>query len=354
MFFPGTTAVGEAVTLRIAPGEVRDGLDIHVQDVRNGVVRGVVVLPPDVRASVQVTLIGDERAAVRMSHPSAAADHQGRFTLGNVPPGRYTVRALTTAGMPVQSMVVGGEPPVYVRPPGGARFWGSSTVLVESGQTTDVVMELTPGRTISGRIEFDGPAMAGQGPQITTQERLTLAVGSGDPASVGLLPQATVEPDGRFTIEGVVPGRYTFRAPGYLLSAVIDGVDVLDVPLDVSGDHDIEGIVITSCAVGSELSGTVTDEGGAPAETHAVIVMAVDRRYWTPGARRVVLTGTGELGRYQVRGLPPGDYLVAAVTAVEPGRHYDPDLLGRLAAGAARVTVVHEGRHVQDLRVVDP
>jgi len=69
----------------------------------------------------------------------------------------------------------------------------------------------------------------------------------------------------------------------------------------------------------------------------------------TPGPRRAA----GD--RWQLRGtrpdLPPGDYLIAAVTRARPDEWEHPAFLARLVANAGRVTIAEGEQHVQDVRV---
>ena len=51
------------------------------------------------------------------------------------------------------------------------------------------------------------------------------------------------------------------------------------------------------------------------------------------------------------KALPPGDYLMAAVTDVEPGEWFDPEFLQQLRAASARVTLNEGDKKTQDLRL---
>jgi hypothetical protein len=50
-------------------------------------------------------------------------------------------------------------------------------------------------------------------------------------------------------------------------------------------------------------------------------------------------------------GLPEGEYRLAAVTDVEPGAWYDPELLRQLQIASVPVRLVEGQAVVQDLRV---
>ena len=134
-------------------------------------------------------------------------------------------------------------------------------------------------------------------------------------------------------------------------SAMLNGQDILDVPLVVEGDRDVTGMVITLTNQLSQLSGLLTDATGAAASDCTIVVAAADRRYWTPASRRILTARPGLDGRYTFNGLPAGDYLVAAVTDIEPGSQFDPDFLNELAGAAVHVTVTDGGKQTRDLRI---
>jgi len=78
---------------------------------------------------------------------------------------------------------------------------------------------------------------------------------------------------------------------------------------------------------------------GSPASDRTVVVFPSDRALRVPLSRRIHVAQPGPDGRYSVRGLPPGEYLLAAVDGVETGEQFDPEFLQRLAPGARRVTL---------------
>jgi len=176
------------------------------------------------------------------------------------------------------------------------------------------------------------------------------------------MPQAQVQPDGRFTLEGVPPGRYILRAsggggatPGSLpivqKSAIAGAEDTMDVPLEFTGEQDLSGVVITMTDRLTELDGTLTESTGKPGNDYTIIVASADTRYWTPASRRILTTRPGADGKYSFRNIPPGDYTIAAVTDLEPGGQYDPEFLKALSAASIRVTLTEGTKKTQDLRV---
>jgi hypothetical protein len=162
-----------------------------------------------------------------------------------------------------------------------------------------------------------------------------------------------VEPDGRFTLAGVMPGKYVIRAggAGVLRSAMSGGQDTLDFALEVPVDQDVTNLLLTMTDTSSELSGILADATGKPTPDYTIVLASTDSRYWLPGSRRIVVTRPGPDGRYSVRGLPAGQYFLAALIDPEQGIQYDPAFLKEVAGAAIAITINEGAKTTQDVRV---
>jgi hypothetical protein len=179
----------------------------------------------------------------------------------------------------------------------------------------------------------------------------------------GRLATAAVHADATFEITGLAPGAYraqmflpassTGAASGlWLRSAVVDNVDLLDIPLHVMpGGPDLSGAVFTVTDDHSELSGTLQSASGQPAPDYFVVVLAADRRFWTPDSRRVKSTRPGTDGRFSFADLPAGTYLLAALTDIEPDEWRKAEFLEQLVPASVRVTLADGEKKFQDLRI---
>jgi hypothetical protein len=63
----------------------------------------------------------------------------------------------------------------------------------------------------------------------------------------------------------------------------------------------------------------------------------------------VVRLGTD--GRYQIRGLPAGGYVLCVVTDVEPAMLQDPAFLEQLAAAGVKLALAEGEKKIQDLKI---
>ena len=171
---------------------------------------------------------------------------------------------------------------------------------------------------------------------------------------------AQLRADGTFTATGIAPGTYLLRATlpadvsqiWSLQSAVARGQDLLDFPLEIVPGGDLSDVVLTLSDRRSELAGMLQTSAGLPAPEYFVVVFSADRDYWTAQSRRLRSTRPGTDGRFAFADLPPGEYLIAALTDVEPDEWQSPAFLEQLVPGSIRVTIADGQRVTQDIRVV--
>jgi hypothetical protein len=133
----------------------------------------------------------------------------------------------------------------------------------------------------------------------------------------------------RVEVEGV-PDGWTVKA------VLLDGEDVTDVPFDLSGKTGTMRVVMTDRL--TSLSGTVQSDRNR--RDHNVLVFVDDPARWTSPSRLVRTVRADADGRFEIRGLPPGErYFVAALEYLEAGEEQDRQLLDRLRSRAASVTL---------------
>ena len=364
VFYPGTTVWSAAETVTIGAGEERSGIDIPMHIVPLARISGLVISPtgPVSGASLQLSeRLGPAFSIVR----TARTDKEGRFAFDGVSPGQVTLATKSTAkGAPqleasareAAEFLASSTDPAKVQSIAAAisrvaTLWATAEVSVDGRNQTDLQLFLQPGLTVSGQVTIaDGEAPV-------DLSRVTLGL-----TSVGALGDfaqttpAPVEPNGRFTIRGVIPGKYRLTAmaglpAGYsLASAVFGGQDTLDSPLEIDGSRSVSGGSVTLSSRTTEVSGVLRDTANQPATGFTVIVFATDDRFWTPASRRIQAVRASTDGRYAFKNLPAGDYRVIAVPDVEPGRWFDPVFLGQLA-GFTTFTLGAGARHVQDFQV---
>jgi hypothetical protein len=171
---------------------------------------------------------------------------------------------------------------------------------------------------------------------------------------------APLRPDGTFTATGIAPGTYQLRVTvpvslsqiWTLESVVSRGKDLLDLPLEIEAGGDLADVSVTFSNRRSELSGTLQTSTGGPAPEYFVVAFSTDRTYWTEQSRRLKSVRPGTDGRFTFTGLPAGEYLIAALTDVDPDEWQSPSFLEQLVPAAIKVGIASGARVTQDIRVV--
>ena len=76
-----------------------------------------------------------------------------------------------------------------------------------------------------------------------------------------------------------------------------------------------------------------------------------NRALWRPDARRIRWARAGTDGRWNITGLPAGDYLIAALVDLDPDDLADSAFLERMLAAAIKTSLGEGEQKTQDLRV---
>jgi protocatechuate 3,4-dioxygenase beta subunit len=346
VFYPSATDIRAAATIPLGLSEERAGVDVTIQLVPTATISGTITAPGSaLPAFLTVRLVPGSAeqdmlagAGLRGLSTQPAAD--GTYSFSSVAPGNYTIRATVGGGR--------GAPP-------NVSTQGATAEVNVDGQDLDVPLTLQPGVAINGRVVFEGS-------HPTPAELQTLSFGLVPPGSGGEALRnggGRVDAEGRFTFAGVMPDAYhfvmTWTAPGAgdkwtITSSTGNGREAFESPLRVNPNEALEWTV-TLTETPTTLTGVLTDAAGRPATDYYVLVFSSDHGKWVPGSRRIRMTRPATDGSFTIKGLPPGEYLLAAPTDLESGEWNDPVLLDQLAPSSLRV-VLRDGETTRrDLRI---
>lgn len=346
VFHPGVTDIGSASVVQLTLGEERAGVDVTTQLVSTATVTVTVAsssgeLPAGL--SVRLAPSGPNTellAGAGIRGLTTQPQRAGRYVFSGVAPGAYTAKAILGRGRGAA--------------PDGPIQWAAADVHV-AGDDVAVDLVLQPGVPVNGRVVFEGA-------QPTATELEGLAIMLMAPAAGGELQTfggGRVDKDGRFTFASLVPDTYrfatTWSAPSAsgrwsIRTATANGREAYEAPLRVDPAEPVEWI-ITMTDQPPTLTGRFVDPAGRPAPDYHVVVFPTDRAQWIPGSRRVRTTRPATDGLFTIRGLPPGEYYLAAVPDLESGEWNDAAVLAALVNASARVTIRDGETTTQDYRL---
>jgi uncharacterized protein (DUF2141 family) len=380
VFYPGTANHTEAASLRVEAGEERTGVDFEVRPLSLAAIDGTVRGDVPNLAAVQVSVIPSGPRVQTMLYSGSVSgrrmDAEGRFRYTNLAPGRYRVvaRAPRGDGTPSMPTAVSGTPVGRASgaappPATGDYLYAVADVDLRGDDVANVALTLQPGGTLSGRLIFAGTG-ATRVPEDLSKMRVTLALeGSmGGVSSGGLTigttllssPIASVRPDGTFEIRGIGPGRFTLNAAfpssaeagaWKVRSATVAGRSVLGDPIELGPGVDVRDVTIRFSDEVTELSGTLQGVSGDLITDYYIVAIPADRSMWRPRSWRIQSVRPATNGRFVFADLWAGEYVLAALTDLDPIDLWSPAFLTQIAAAGVPVTVAEGEKKVQDLRV---
>jgi hypothetical protein len=273
------------------------------------------------------------------SSGGGAVSLDGTFSINGIAPGEYSLEVRT---QPRPGTLDGME-------------FGSTSIVAAGGELTGVRIVTGKGATLSGRVIFEGtaPRNAGQGPlrvfPTPADPSRPFMVGiANDPRTNG-----TVDESGGFQLSGL-SGRVflLFSATGWVAKSItLDGEDVTDEPIDLTGKQTVDGVVIRLTDKLTQVSGKVSDARGQGTRECTVVFQTAEEREPIVAARLLRLIRCDSTGAFQVRGMRPGRYVVAAVTSIEQGRQNDPEFREQLRRASESLTLREGEMLTLDLRL---
>jgi hypothetical protein len=152
-------------------------------------------------------------------------------------------------------------------------------------------------------------------------------------------------------LAGVGVLRLSRPSTWFLKAVLIEGEDVTDTPLDFAAAYEGKSVEIVLTQRVGEVAGTITDDRGQVMTDSSVVLFPEDAEQWTEFSRFIATARQDQHGRFALRGLPPGKYLIAALEYLEPGEERNPETLARLRAGATALSLAEGESRAISLRL---
>jgi hypothetical protein len=319
-FYPGALNVNEASRLTVSIGQEAQNIVISLAPSRIASLSGTMTTSSGKPVKQGVVMIREQGNQATMNiRPGMILD--GAWTVSGVAPGEYMLIAQvmdlealgatgSTAGMPTPEMV-------------------TMNLTVTGDDMTGIALVSAVGGIARGTIRFEG----GPAPAAPPSRASVFAA---DPTSGGMpmMATGTIKPDWTFELKGL-SGRRVLLVNGlpteWTLKAVnVDGTDVVDTGLEVKTGQEVSDIEVIVTNRVTEVSGVVQDAKGTAVADFAVVVFPTDSQRWGFQSRYVRVARPDQTGRFQIKGLPPGSYVAAALEYLEPGEETNPEFLERL------------------------
>lgn len=353
-FFPAAASSEEATSLVALSGEELSGLNLRARLVPTVRVRGTVTLDAQPSSGRRVTVVPTYEAGFAVTArqgfvlSAAVTDREGAFELTGVPSGRYIVRVMeapTPSRSPSSVLQVGdtrfAAGSAVSTSEIGETLWFETSVDIGDVDPSPIQVRLNRGYRVRGRVVFESEGISNAA--LPALQRTTIFLTGTHAMSV---PAGVIQADGSFATSGYPAGKYLLSGSlvpsGWAIrSAMVDGRDISDRPVDLQ--RDVDNVVVTLTNRSATLQGAVRNLNGQADSGAAVLVFPADYRdRLGDGVRqgRFVRSRVSTGGEFSIASLAEGDYLVVAVSdLLLPEFWQSAAILQRLAGLATRTTV---------------
>jgi hypothetical protein len=330
-FYPSGTDASAATLLDIKAGTQLHDMNLILLPAKMTRLRGRVIEAatnqPAANASILLSPRGSAFNSVSTAHTSANA--QGEWEISDVRPGPHVIGAELTRGQDRQA----------------ARI----SVEIPATGMDDVRLLLTPGAEFAGTVRLEGAQ--GQPDFDPSKLRVVLTAQEYDAG----VSNGAVTPQGAFTVRNVRPATYDASVTPlpetlYLKSVQFERQETINTGFEVAGP----GSLHLDLALGgdaAQLEGTVKDSEDKPASGVTVLLVPAD-----PALRKMQrlykTATTAHDGKYILKGIPPGSYLLYSWEAVDPGIWFEADFLPRYEIKAVSVSLGANQRATTDLKLL--
>jgi hypothetical protein len=365
VYYPTVTDPQQARAVDVGPGADIRGLDITAvrvvtRRIRGVVFNGVTRQLPGPNTNAEVRLLPTNPAQQPIGAP--VNPETGRFEINRVVPGTYILytRMRATPGTGPTNEIL----------------WGSLPLEIRERDLDDISLAAVAGVPLSGRVILEDKS----GNPLPSVAGMAIGMRPEPLISQNQPSQATqVAGDGSFAFAPLPPSKYRVYVipmlapnnPGllggmpampqalmdlnpYVKSVRVGNNDVLDAGVHfVAGSEPLQMEVILGTNAGA-LEGRALNDKSQPVD--AAVVGLVPASPSARGFRTDMYktTSTDSTGKFEIRGLPPGDYKVFAWEDVDKGAIIDQDFIRSYESHGKTIHIGEGEKPSLDLTVIPP
>lgn len=328
MYYPGSFDISTAAEITVTAGG-QAHVDFALAKTRAVRITGRLintVAPAALNSSVMLTPRGGMIGPMLTNRSAPVSGQDGKFELRGVLPGSYYLIANTNFD--------------------GKSYAARQLIDVAATNIEDVILTISPGVEIQGRVRVEGNSPAPANLQVTLRQREAGIMFSA-------IPTKALNSDSTFTLQNVGPDNYNFFFPGlpegYFVKSIRAGdTDVLANGLNLlNGTPSNVEIVLSPDA--AEATGIVQNPKTQQPMPGATVVLIPTERNRLDQHKT---TTTDQSGSFRIRSITPGEYKAYAWDSIEPGAYFDPDFVKPFESKGETVSAREKSRVNVQLTVI--
>jgi hypothetical protein len=328
-YYPGTSDPLQAATVNVEPGAEIRSMDFSLRPSGvfhiRGHVAGLGPGPAGFGGAVMLRKGNSRLSAALPERTAAVKTEDGTFDLDQVASGSYEIIALEFAG---------DTPRMTHRP-----------VEVGGADVDGVDLAFEPGVTIAGHLRWEDKAAA---PNVPLQVSLEQ-----DEQIFNLHPTAVVQSDGSFEMKNVSVDSYWVNVTGpapdaYLKTARYGSADALgNFRVNSGSDATLELVGSTR---GAHIQGVVMNSDPVPVS--GVWVTLIPEGSNRDQKRLYQSVRSRANGKFEFRGVAPGNYLLFSWDNIEEHEWADPEFLKPFKSQGVSIRVTEGETKTADLTLI--
>jgi hypothetical protein len=318
LYYPGVPESFKASAITVKSGEEISSTDMLMRQVAVYTVRGhvynLITQKPGTGAFILLLPHGGDNGDFDAGYQRRVDKPDGTFSIPDVVPGSYSFAALWMEE--------------------GKYYATSFPVEVGNADVEGVSATITPGVTIGGQIVWEGKPSIEKDELYVTPSLLDNELSFGN--------RIRINQTNTFALKEMGEGTYHLDVDGlgkdcYVKDIQYGQSSVIDDGFTVARSNNGSLQVIVSSR-GGRIQGSVVDQDGLPAAGVFTVLIPSDkaqRSKW----RLYKHQNTDQYGRFDLRGIAPGDYLLLSWDEVEEGAWGDPEFLKPFEEKAEKISI---------------